>query len=196
MKPASPSSPSTSPWKDAFDARFRIHTGEEIPLHHLAISSPNVAAGVKYQAVPVSLFQSAIAHVPRHLTFIDLGCGKGRALILAHEAGFRNIVGVEFAPELAATARANLALVSVTAEVIACDAADFNFPGGPLAIFLNNPFDGSVLKPVLDHLQARSEQGYVIYVAPAYEDLFSAFSLVASGPDWKVWKISAPLAEP
>lgn len=42
------------------------------------------------------------------LTFVDLGAGKGRAMLLASELPFRRIVGVEFSPELCDVARRNL----------------------------------------------------------------------------------------
>lgn len=46
--------------------------------------------------------------LPRSGTFVDLGCGKGRAMILAAAAGFPRVRGIELSPSLAATARANL----------------------------------------------------------------------------------------
>ncbi len=47
---------------------------------------------------------SALGPVERY-DFLDLGCGKGRALIVAAEFPFRAITGVELSPALAAIAR-------------------------------------------------------------------------------------------
>jgi hypothetical protein len=41
-------------------------------------------------------------------TFIDMGSGKGRMLLLAAEPPFRRIIGVEFASDLDALARSNV----------------------------------------------------------------------------------------
>lgn len=38
-------------------------------------------------------------------TFVDIGCGKGRAVLLASEVRFREIVGIELNTKLAVLAR-------------------------------------------------------------------------------------------
>jgi SAM-dependent methyltransferase len=40
--------------------------------------------------------------------FVDLGCGKGRAMLIALELGFKNVVGVEYNKELLVAAEKNL----------------------------------------------------------------------------------------
>src|ERR1700741_2418243 len=42
-------------------------------------------------------------------TFVDVGCGKGRALVIAARHGYPKVVGVEFVTEFCETARENLA---------------------------------------------------------------------------------------
>ena len=44
----------------------------------------------------------------REFTFLDIGSGKGRALLLAAEYPFRRIVGVELMPELNSMAEENI----------------------------------------------------------------------------------------
>src|SRR5690242_3381287 len=46
---------------------------------------------------------------PGVASFVDLGAGRGRALVFAAEHGFRTVVGVELDPALAEQARSNLA---------------------------------------------------------------------------------------
>jgi predicted RNA methylase len=41
-------------------------------------------------------------------TFVDIGSGKGRALIIAAEYAFKRIIGVEYSPSLATICRRNL----------------------------------------------------------------------------------------
>jgi methylase of polypeptide subunit release factors len=50
----------------------------------------------------------------KDFTFIDLGSGKGRALVLALSYPFRRVVGVEFALELHRVAEANLISLAAT----------------------------------------------------------------------------------
>ena len=109
-------------------------------------------------------------------TFIDYGCGKGRALLLASEYPFERIIGVEYAPELVVIAQRNIELYrsgtqrcrSIT--VVESDAAAFAPPAVPTVYFLYNPFDGVVLTKVLDRIRRCNLQNrrlnYLIYVEP------------------------------
>jgi SAM-dependent methyltransferase len=64
-------------------------------------------------------------------TFIDLGCGEGRALVIASEFPFRAIVGVELSPALCATATANAAVIAnrfpdrMPIQIVQADAGEF-----------------------------------------------------------------------
>ena len=67
-----------------------------------------------YQAVPLRIFEDMTACLPPDLSsfsFIDIGSGKGRALILAGRLGFREAIGVEFSSNLHRIAEKNLARV-------------------------------------------------------------------------------------
>ena len=88
---------------------------------------------------------------PRKLaafTFVDIGCGKGRALLLAEEYPFRKIIGVEFSRRLAKIAAANAAKSARSAsQWFTPTPANFNFPPEPLVVFLYNPFSGEFSAP-------------------------------------------------
>jgi predicted RNA methylase len=108
-------------------------------------------------------------------TFIDLGSGKGRALLLAAEYLFQHIIGVEVQAELHAIAEENLARLrengsKIDAHSICLDAREFQFPPDPLIVYLFNPFPDYVLATVIDNLRvslARHPRPvYVLYNAP------------------------------
>lgn len=107
-------------------------------------------------------------------TFIDLGCGMGRALLLASELPFRKVVGVEFKSGLAHGARQNAAAwiaagrARCPIEVVGQDALDFAFPDGPLLIFLYNPFGEDLLRRVLDRLVSARASIDVLYLYPVF----------------------------
>jgi predicted RNA methylase len=127
-----------------------------------------------YEAVSPTLFARAISYVPRD-TFIDLGCGKGRALILAHEAGFQQLIGVEISPKLAKTAVRNLRKLKIDAEILQADAASFRLPDEPVVVFLYNPFGTSTMHAVIEKLLNHRHAVHVIYVNPKHGNLFSGF---------------------
>jgi predicted RNA methylase len=112
-------------------------------------------------------------------TFVDLGSGKGRALLLASRFPFRKIVGVELASELSAVAAANIKLFAAPwqrcreIEAICTDAATFDYPAGPMVLYLNNPFLPPVLKRCLKNLvrnlEVEPREVYVVYVHPLFK---------------------------
>src|SRR5579859_6725039 len=71
---------------DDFDTRLHVETSKEVSLWRLRISSKNAKFGYQYQTTAPSVFCDVIANIlihPQNFTFIDLGSGKGRTLILA-----------------------------------------------------------------------------------------------------------------
>jgi len=163
---------------DEFDRAHGTNTAGLVSLFRLHVGSPNKKFGARYQPCDPTIFRTAIEGIERGRTFIDLGCGKGRVLIMAQEAGFRRIIGVEFSPALAEIARKQC----LFAEVITGDAAQYVFPKEPLCVFMYNPFGSVVINEVVAHLPADS---IVVYVTPRHP---VALSAVRVGPGFRVYK--------
>jgi SAM-dependent methyltransferase len=127
----------------------------------------------------------------REVTFIDLGAGMGRALLLASEFPFRAVVGVELNPTLARIGRKNMALwrksgrARAPMKMVCRDAAEFELPAGPCVVFLFNPFGAPVLRSLvkawssagrerqLDILYVNNEQERVLRQQAAFVRLFA-----------------------
>jgi SAM-dependent methyltransferase len=144
---------------------------------------------------------SALPDDPRTLTFIDLGCGKGRALLVAAKLGFKQVIGVEFAHELAETAKKNLEILGITNAVVEhADAAEYHFPSGDIVVYLYNPFHKEVLQKVIENLKrSLPKKVYVIYGIPACAALFDSCDFLArlnlpnELPDMQIWSAITPL---
>ena len=185
---------------DEFDKAFNIDTLREVPLWRLDVPSENASYGSKYQTTSPDVFLEAIGMVPtsaRNFTFIDLGCGKGRTLILAAKQSFEKVMGVEFSPELAAIARQNIQQVGVAAEIVEGDASEFRFPEGNLLIYMYNPFGKSVMRAVianlLDWRTRHGSQAFLVYINPVCQaeiESFDALQSVAHTSDIGVWKLA------
>ncbi len=92
-------------------------------------------------------------------TFVDVGCGKGRVVLLAARRPFRAVIGVELSPGLAAIARENLRryrgrLPCPRVEVVEGDIRGFAWPEGPLVVYCYNPFRGTLFAEFLEGLIA------------------------------------------
>ena len=170
------------------DRAFGIETRRVIDLDALDLSSARHRESVLYQATPYPAIRKAIDALPigakDAYTFVDVGCGKGRALVVAAAAGFGRVVGVELDPELAATARDNLAratrrgAIASATEVVATDASGLVPPDGPLVIYLHNPFGVETLRDVVSALDSSWADDprhiLVVYYNPVHDDLFTS----------------------
>jgi SAM-dependent methyltransferase len=97
---------------------------------------------------------------PSEFTFVDLGCGKGRVLLIAAERPFQRIIGVEISADVAAIARANVACYRPEStrvreiEVVNADATEFDMPGANLLVHLYHPFEPVITAAVMRRLAA------------------------------------------
>jgi predicted RNA methylase len=129
-------------------------------------------------------------------TFIDLGCGKGRTLLIASQVGFKHVIGVEFARELADIAKSNIKKTrTANATLLHSDVVDFQFPGENTVIYMYNPFSKDVMRKVLVNLQASTAKTlYIIYKLPQCADYFDSSGFLerlgqpSSGSQIMVWK--------
>jgi predicted RNA methylase len=172
-----------------FDLEFGVRTSGLVAGRHLTTGQRNGRHATAYYAVAPSVFRGMIVRWRRcrplapidEFTFIDLGAGMGRAMLLAAELPFRAVVGVEFNPTLAAIARRNLRLwrasghARTATRMICRDAAEFDLPPGPCVAFLFNPFGGAVLRRVLRNwgasLARRSGELDILYVNNEQENV-------------------------
>lgn len=184
-----------------FDLEFGVRTSGLVAGRHLKTGRRNDRHATAYYAVAPSVFRSLLVRWRRlkpvapldAYTFIDLGAGMGRALLLAGEFPFRAGIGVEMHPALARIARKNIARwraagrACAPLRLVECDAVEFPLPPGPCVVFLFNPFAAPVLRRLLrawnrelagregqlDILYVNNEQDRVLATEPGFVRLFS-----------------------
>jgi predicted RNA methylase len=170
----------SKPKPDAFDTKRGTDTGEIISLWKLKIDSPRASDGIHYQTSPAEAIIDALCCIggdTSRATFVDLGCGKGRPMIIASELGFRRVIGVEFAPELVAIANRNFRCLGLSAIAYCGDAAEFKFPKEPMVVFLFHPFGPDVLAKVIDNLRGHAVR--IVYMNPKYADVIDRADFLA-----------------
>ncbi len=121
------------------------------------------------------------ADVKNAAHFIDIGCGKGRAVVVAAHTGARNVTGVEFSKTLAQEAKQNVQKARAKfkhslPEIVNNDAFYYHIPRDADVIFLFNPFDEVIMSGVIENIEMSLEevprQITVIYLNPLCKDLF------------------------
>jgi SAM-dependent methyltransferase len=144
-----------------------------------------------YQPTEPNLFREMMASIPvefDQFTFVDLGSGKGRTLLMASEYPFRKIVGVELIEELHCVAVENIgAYKSATqrctrVESVLTDARDFELPEEPLLLYLFNPLPERALLEVLQRLESSLEKTprpvWVVYHNPLLEPVLGTLGFL------------------
>lgn len=173
-----------------FDLKYGTDTGGYLGPHEIRSGVIHDAMNNGYSAVAPSVFREAsrrwratlpafAARVEAY-SFVDVGAGKGRALLLAAELPFRKVIGVELSEELARTARKNitvwkrLARPQANIRAMHGDAAEFCWPRTPLLVYLNNPFDCVLVERLASQLATAAASGPglidILYVNPACSD--------------------------
>src|SRR5262249_44405219 len=111
-----------------------------------------------YQPTDPALFREMMAALEIdfcEFTFIDIGSGKGRTLLMATDYPFRRILGVELLPDLHRIAQENIGKYkSDTQQCFAIeatrgDAREFAFPPAPMVLYLFNPLPEAGLEQLL-----------------------------------------------
>ncbi len=177
-----------------FDVLHGTDTGGSVSAADLDAVSLSALHATGYMGIPPSTLRSALAALPldhKDFSFVDIGCGKGRALFVAAEFPFRRLFGVEIVPELCEAAWANVALnpewekrVSIANQ----DATSFIFPDGPLVLFFYYPFYAAIFRRVLANLERQLRESprpiYLLY-CDYYANALDANAVYAHTPTYQ-----------
>ncbi|MFT4561179.1 MAG: SAM-dependent methyltransferase [Gammaproteobacteria bacterium] len=192
------------PTGQAFDLRYGVDTVGITSLSELSIAEPNWVYGLDYQPVEVldfaSLFAELLVELPSTV-FVDLGAGKGRAVLLASQLRFKQVIGIEISPELATVAQRNVEkfgpsrIANSQSEIICGDVAETVFPLEPLVVYLYNPFVVPIMQKVIsnliDSVIEHPRRILVVYFRPELADMWdhpARFSLVKATSRYRVYE--------
>ena len=137
-----------------------------------------------YMPVSYSLLEEMIEQLNRLTNssfnhFLDIGCGKGRALCVAANKGFGKVTGIDFSKEFCKAAEKNLSMTrkqfpDLQYKIINNDAFYFEIPNDVDCIFMFNPFDdvimSGVAENILESFEINSRPITLIYVNPLYKE--------------------------
>ena len=154
---------------------------EDLPSSPIDASRQHVYGGSQ-----PGIIRAALGALPslEGFTFVDLGCGKGRALVVASEFPFRQIIGVELSAKLCRIARKNLKVVQAAYPerqpivLVEDDALNLRWPDGDLVVYFYNSFRaqlvGQLVGLIERWLSLPGRRLRFIYVNPEWAALFDA----------------------
>lgn len=184
--------------KEAFDARFGTDTAAPV------FERDHQPGAYFYVATTASLIYeilNSLALQPDTFAFVDMGSGKGRALLVASEFAFTKIVGIELSPHLHSIAEENIKRYSPASqqctafEVHCMNVIDYDYGPEPLVLFLFDPFGRETLRNVVANLEAslsaKPREAYVVYIYPQFEDVLQGSRVLRKvregGPRYRPW---------
>ncbi|MDP2922776.1 MAG: methyltransferase domain-containing protein [Candidatus Omnitrophota bacterium] len=137
-----------------YDSRLGIETtGYYIPRN------PQTFFGdeFRYGTMEYSIFEKIIPFLQLNENdiFVDIGCGKGRAVLYAATRKIKKVIGIEYEKSLVDIARKNISsfkALKTEIEIIQADAGTYETTEGTV-FFLNNPFGYKTLIKVLDNIR-------------------------------------------
>jgi SAM-dependent methyltransferase len=192
-----------------FDLKYGVQTSGLLDGTDLLSGHAHDAYNTAYWGVSPSRAQEVLRRWETSLvgrkveayTFLDIGCGKGRMMLIASQLPFRETIGVELNPDLASAAAKNAAhwvasgLAQSPIRTLHQDATEIALPDGPCVVFLYNPFGAPVLTKLLAHLErhfvGRPGELDILYLAPECDHVFAE----RGGYDL-LWKADIPQSDP
>ena len=182
-----------------FDADHNVVTESLIFLGELDPDEIGEAIddATHYEPTPLGDFEQLLQAVPEHpasFTFVDIGAGMGRVLMLASLHPFKQVAGFEASPALCEVARDNLVrwrkrhpdLPCKDLRVKRADAAHAVLPAGDAVFYLFNPFGERTMSALAARIAAGgSGRAYVLYHTPVHRHVFdenAAFEVVRELP--------------
>ena len=181
-----------------FDSKYGLNTQVPVSLNNLETTAPGAEYTNKYEGAAIPLIHRIIRQLRTDIsrfTFIDLGSGKGRVLLVAAQYPFQSVIGVEFSKILHNIAEANISkfidqgLMKNRPTSLNIDAGAFDFSLiGDKVIFCNNPFTDKLMLRVLDSLELSFRRTghqvifiYLTPIQPAVKEKLDTFQLIRQG---------------
>lgn len=161
-----------------FDTTYGVLTAGYVPWWLLGEAGHARESNLGYGGCQPSCLRRALSTITdqKQYTFLDLGCGKGRGLIVASEFPFQHVTGIEIDAALCRICRTNAAAIRLrfptrpVFEVLEGDATVLALPPGNLVVFIYHAFGLELFQHLVERLMttAESRSLFVIYQNPVF----------------------------
>lgn len=167
-----------------YEKTLRLKTAQIVNLNDLTLAGVNSSQNHHYQGASYYVLFHVFKQLPSflyHSDIIDYGCGKGRALFVAEQCGFKRLIGLDIAKELIDAALNNETQYAKKNNDssflwIQQDATLFAIPEQAQVFYFFNPFGKNIMETVLNNILNSYEKHprdiYIIYLNPKFKEVF------------------------
>jgi len=154
-----------------------------VELKQLTITKGDLSKSSRYEPVSYYMLEhlfSALHKLSQQTSIVDLGCGKGRMMMVAPSFGFTSVTGIDFARELCDRARENMRkkereFPDLQWKVLNENVEDYVVRPEDSVFFMFNPFTEPILRHFIKKVNASCNQfprvTYFIYASPQHRQL-------------------------
>jgi len=174
------------------EKRYSINTTGADSLKSLKKKGIDITHATIYMPVSYDLLEQFFEEIKlsSFTHFLDIGCGKARAMCVAAAYGVKKISGIELSKELYNSAKENIAVTklkypSTNFKIYNNDAFYFEIEQDVDCIFFFNPFDETIMSGVMENIEISLETNprvmTIVYINPlekhvlldwGYEEIF------------------------
>jgi hypothetical protein len=189
-----------------FEWRYGLDTIACAQLDKFTISAGSRANATAYEGsriLPLKrLFPALRQLVPGDGALVDLGCGKGKVMLVAALSGLQKVRGVEFARELCDVARKNWGSVQSKAgcttdfQVVEGDVTTYAIRPDETIFYIFNPFDETILGKVLSNIANSTQSSprrvviVVCFLSERYRRIFDQQPAFSFAQEFVFWGYS------
>jgi len=181
--------------KDGFDQMYGTETSKIVEGAHIDALGKQGEPIYRCETAPAHRTREYLKALPitnhEDYTFIDVGSGKGRVLLVASELPFKKIVGVDISSECVAIARQNVEIYKDGVhkdrfELHCMDAEDYELPPEDTVLYVFNPFGLAVMERFVANLgqslQDHPRKLWFFYVFPHHRNVLEEASFLKEIP--------------
>lgn len=174
------------------EKKYNIDTTGADSLKSLEKKGIDITHATIYMPVSYDLLEDFFAEIKIETFnhFLDIGCGKARAMCVAGAFGSKKISGIELSKELYTAAKNNIAVCkqkypSTEFNIYNNDAFYFDIDDDVDCIFMFNPFDETIMGAVMENIETSLDSNprpmTIVYINPmekhvlidwGYEEIF------------------------
>jgi SAM-dependent methyltransferase len=169
-----------------FDKIYSVDTSGMYPPELIQSTTVRAELINAYLGSEPDVTREALSALPEFTSykFVDIGCGKGRVVIIGSEFPFKEIIGIELSLKLAKIARANVDRIKSrdsnrpAIQIISGNAIDCLPTSGFIAFYIYHSFGQELISELVRKLEASLqtslEHTFVIYHNPVWGQIMDS----------------------